>query len=54
MDRTPNMHLHCHIVDSIKDFGPAHAFWCYAFERYNGILESVHTNKEIQIKNHSY
>ena len=43
---TPNMHLHCHIVDCIKDFGPAHAFWCYAFERYNGILEYVHTNRK--------
>ena len=40
------MHLHCHIVDCVKDFGPAHAFWCYAFERYNGILESVHTNRK--------
>ena len=27
------------------DYGPAHAFWCLSFERYNGILGSYHTNK---------
>lgn len=42
---TPNMHLHLHIKQSILDFGPPHAFWCYAFERYNGILGSIHTNR---------
>ena len=43
---TPNMHLHCHIMDCIKDYGPSHTFWCFAFERYNGLLESTHTNKK--------
>ena len=41
---TINMHLHCHIVKCVQDYGPVHAFWCYAFERYNGILGAVHTN----------
>ena len=42
---TPNMHLHLHLKQCILDFGPPQAFWCYAFERYNGILGSVHTNR---------
>ena len=41
---TPNMHLHCHVVDSIRDYGPVYAFWLFSFERYNGILGGFHTN----------
>lgn len=41
---TPNTHLHLHLKGCILDFGPLHAFWCYAFERYNGVLGSMHTN----------
>ena len=39
------MHLHLHLKESFLDYGPPHAFWCFAFERYNGILGSYHTNK---------
>ncbi len=42
---TPNMHLHLHLKQCLLDYGPCHAFWCYAFERYNGVLGSVHTNR---------
>ena len=42
---TYNMHLHLHLKQTILDFGPAHASWCFAFERFNGILGSFHTNK---------
>ena len=42
---TPNMHLHCHLHDCILDYGPLHGFWCYAFERYNGILGAMPNNK---------
>lgn len=48
----PNMHLHLHLKQCVKDFGPLHSFWCYAFERYNGTLGSFHTNRksvEIQL-----
>ena len=38
---TPNMHLHCHLRDSILDVGPVYSFWCFSFERYNGILEDM-------------
>ena len=34
------LHLHLKL-----DFGPAHASWCFAFKRFNGILGSFHTNK---------
>ena len=39
-----NMHLHLHLYKSLQDYGPTYAFWLYAFERYNGILRSFHTN----------
>ena len=41
---TMNMHLHAHIKSCIEDYGPLHGFWVYAFERYNGILESFSNN----------
>ena len=39
---TPNMHMH--LASCIKEYGPIYAFWCYSFERYNGILGNYHTN----------
>ena len=42
---TPNLHLHLHLKDCVLDYGPSHAFWCFSFERYNGLLGSFHTNK---------
>ncbi len=41
---TPNMHMHCHLAECIKEFGPSHSFWLFPFERYNGILEGQPTN----------
>ena len=41
---TPNMHLHCHLCECVLDFGPEYSFWCFSFERYNGILGSLHVN----------
>ncbi len=49
---TPNMHMHCHLADCIRDFGPLSSFWLFPFERYNGILEGTPTNNrsvEVQI-----
>lgn len=43
---TPNMHLHCHLADCIRDYGSIHSFWLFSFERYNGILSSMPTNKK--------
>ena len=41
---TINMHLHCHLKDCVLDYGPVHAFWCFSFERFYGILGSTPTN----------
>ena len=41
---TPNMHMHGHLKECVIDYGPLHSFWLYAFERYNGILESIPNN----------
>ena len=35
---TPNMHLCLHICECAFDYGPLYAFWCYSFERMNGLL----------------
>ena len=35
---TPNMHMHGHLKDVVLDYGPIHEFWCYSFERFNGVL----------------
>ena len=45
-----NMHLSCHIKECILDYGPIHAFWCFGFERFNGILGSYpNNNKDIAV-----
>ena len=41
---TTNMHLHCHLKECVIDCGPVHAFWCFSFERFNGILGAMHMN----------
>jgi hypothetical protein len=35
---TPNLHLSLHLYECSADFGPLYAFWCFSFERMNGIL----------------
>ena len=32
---TPNMHLHCHMSECLKDYGSVYGFWCFSYERYN-------------------
>ena len=49
---TPNMHMHAHLQDCVLDVGPVYSFWCFSFERYNGILEHLQKtwhSPEIQI-----
>ena len=36
-----NMHLHGHLAKCIEDFGPVYSFWCFAYERINGIIKSL-------------
>jgi len=42
----PNMHLMLHIKDCIFEYGSVYSFWCFSFERFNGILGSYHTNNQ--------
>ena len=42
---TMNMHLHCHLQQSILDFGPIYSFWCFPYERLNGVLGSYSTSR---------
>lgn len=35
------MHLHCHLWQCMIDVGPVYSFWCFSFERYNGLLEGM-------------
>ncbi len=43
---TPNMHLHCHLAECVKDYGSIYGFWLFSYERYNGILGSFPTNQK--------
>ena len=38
---TPNMHMACHLKEIIFDYGSIYGFWCFSFERYNGLLEGM-------------
>uniref|UniRef100_A0A1A7YTN3 Transposase domain-containing protein n=1 Tax=Iconisemion striatum TaxID=60296 RepID=A0A1A7YTN3_9TELE len=49
---TPNMHLHLHLKECMLDFGPVYSFWCFSFERFNGLLGKYNNNNrtvEVQI-----
>ncbi|CAB4421314.1 unnamed protein product [Rhizophagus irregularis] len=46
---TPNLHLSLHLCDCSNDFGSLYAFWCFSFERMNGILGSLPiSNRQIE------
>jgi hypothetical protein len=41
---TPNIHLSLHIVECCQDYGPLYSYWCYSFERMNGVLGKLHAD----------
>lgn len=43
---TPNMHMHCHYKQMLLDYGPVYSFWCFSYERYNGMLGAQPTNNK--------
>ena len=46
-----NYHMALHIPDMIKGFGPPHSFWCFSFERMNGILSGLpNSNQHIELE----
>ena len=40
------MHLACHLQECVLDYGPINGFWCFGFERFNGILGSFPNNNQ--------
>lgn len=36
--------MHAHLVECVREFGPISSFWCFSFERMNGILGNEPTN----------
>ena len=49
-----NYHLALHLPDVIADYGPPHGYWCFGYERMNGVLADIpnsNRNIEIQILN---
>ena len=46
----PNQHFAQELVrENLLDYGPLHVFWCFAFERLNGILgEQPHNFRNLQ------
>ena len=38
---TLNIHLSLHLAECCRDYGPLYSFWCYSFERMNGVLGEV-------------
>jgi len=42
---TPNLHLCLHIKECCEDYGPLYSFWCFSFERMNGILGKLYTDR---------
>ena len=36
--------MHLHLKDSVLNYGPVYGFWCYPFERFNGILGNFQKN----------
>jgi hypothetical protein len=44
---SPSQHFITHITECIRDYGPSHVFWLFAFERVNGLLTRVKTNNKL-------
>ncbi|GET57071.1 hypothetical protein GLOIN_2v1883106 [Rhizophagus irregularis DAOM 181602=DAOM 197198] len=46
---TLNLHLSLHLSECCYDFSPLYVFWCFSFERINGILGSLpNSNRKIE------
>lgn len=43
---TPNVHMHIRLKEIFRDFGLAYAFWLFGFERHDGLLGSIDTNRK--------
>lgn len=43
---TPYQHLSLHFAEFLERFGPAHAWQCFPFERYNHRMQQIPTNQK--------
>ncbi|KZS95025.1 hypothetical protein SISNIDRAFT_409168, partial [Sistotremastrum niveocremeum HHB9708] len=43
----PNHHASMHLPELFRRFGPVHAWRTFAFERYNGMMQSINHNSRI-------
>ncbi|GBB84695.1 hypothetical protein RclHR1_11280005 [Rhizophagus clarus] len=41
---TPNLHLSLHLCECSYDYRPLYSFWCFSFERMNGVLGNSNLN----------
>ena len=51
---TINYHMALHIPDVINDHGPPQSFWCFGYERMNGLLSKMPTSNrciEVEVMN---
>lgn len=44
MKLRPNHHFTLHLPTFLRRFGPPRAWWCFPFERFNGVLQGKLTN----------
>ena len=48
---TINIHLHCQLKECVDNYGPVYGCWCFAFERFNGILGStIRNNRTVKVQ----
>ena len=47
----PVQHMSLHLTQLMRQFGPVHSWRCFAFERYNGVLQNIPTNYKFGIFN---
>lgn len=48
---TVNYHMSLHMPDVIIDLGPPQSFWCFAYERFNGILAGMpNSNRSVEVE----
>ena len=46
-----NYHLALHLPDVVVDYGPPHGYWCFGYERMNGVLADIpNSNRNIEIQ----
>ena len=43
---TANYHIALHLLDINADYGPSHGYWCFSYERMNGHLTDLPSNKK--------